>query len=251
MGTLGSVLLISTKGNAMKKKPIGQLLLEKGLITEAQLTRALRTQREIGGRLGSILVQEGYVSSDDLLSLLEQQLGIETTRLDHINPDPEILYLVPRDLATKYKAVPLSLEKGVLTVATVDPRNYIALDDIRFAAGVRRVKAVLASEEAVKRAIQEFYEPEKVELDVLNDGALFDAALAEIEDGTEPEDDSQRILEIKQASEEPPIVNLVSLIFEMARQHGVSTSGYRLFTNVEKGGGQLIFHLHKIGRAHV
>jgi type IV pilus assembly protein PilB len=207
----------------MSRKKIGELLLERKLITPEQLARAIRTQQEVGGRLGSILIQEGYVSPDDLLNLLSEQLGVQAAALDRIEIDPSLIQLLPADLATKFKAVPVKYDKGVLTVAIANPENYLALEDIRFVTGARRVEPVVATEQAIKEAIRRYYTPDPADLDVLDDGALFEAALAEIEE-EEGEDfrDQQHVIEIGDEIETRPIINLVNMIFDMARKQRAS-----------------------------
>ena len=141
------------------KKKLGELLLDGGIIDEFQLKSALSYQEEWGGRLGSILIKKGFVSEQEMLSVIEKQYGLSSVSLETVGrPPDEVLNMVKVDVAKKFGIFPVRLEGGkVLLVATADPTDLKTLDDISFMLGVR-VKPLLALESDILRAIGIYYE---------------------------------------------------------------------------------------------
>ena len=136
---------------------IGELLVEAGLITNEQLEEALKSQKQFGGRLGSILVKMGIISEDSVTSFLSQQYGVPSINLDDFEIDPGICKLVPLKTAMKYEIIPISRVGSSLTVAMADPSNVFAIDDIKFMTGYN-VEPVVAPETAIKEAIKRYYQ---------------------------------------------------------------------------------------------
>ena len=141
------------------KKKLGELLLEAGMVDEFQLKSALSYQEEWGGRLGSIMIKKGFVSEKEMLSVIERQYGLSSISLEELDrPPEEVLNLVKVDVAKKFGFFPLRMEGGRnLVIAIADPTDLKTLDDIQFQLGVR-VKAVLALESDITRAIGVHYE---------------------------------------------------------------------------------------------
>ncbi|MEW6110224.1 MAG: hypothetical protein AB1632_13820 [Nitrospirota bacterium] len=141
-----------------KRKKLGELLLEAGLIDEMQLKSALSYQGEWGGRLGTIVIMKGFVTEQDLVSVIERQLGLSCISLDNIEkPSDEVLKMVNVDIAKKFGIFPIKLEGKSLMIATADPTDLKMLDDIGFMLGVR-IKPRLALESDIQRAIETHYE---------------------------------------------------------------------------------------------
>ena len=135
---------------------IGELLIKAKLINEHQLAKALEEQRANGGRLGEHLVALEYVTEEDILDCLSQQYGVPSINLRHFDIDEGIIRLIPADVARKYQFIPVSKTGATLTVAMTDPSNVFAMDDITFITGYR-VEPVVASEEALREAIDKYY----------------------------------------------------------------------------------------------
>jgi len=137
-----------------------QLLIEEGLVTKSQIKEALKVQKEQGGRLGEILVQLGHLSEADRTHVLGKQFGMEVIDLDTYPIDPMTVDLLPRSVARKHQVLPLGREEGgenVIKVAITDPLDFEALDNLRFILN-SEIMPLLASPEAVRRAIDRFYE---------------------------------------------------------------------------------------------
>jgi type IV pilus assembly protein PilB len=126
------------------KKPLGQILLEKGLITQEQLDEALQVQKNTTEQLGRILVDLGYVSERDVLRAHAEQLGVPFLELDRTSVDEDVAKAIPQSVVQRYNAVPIRREGNRLTVAMADPTNVFALDDIRLITGYE-IDPVLAA----------------------------------------------------------------------------------------------------------
>jgi type IV pilus assembly protein PilB len=117
------------------KKLIGQILLDKGLITQEQLDEALRVQKNTTEQIGRILTDLGYVTERDVLRAYAEQLGIPFLELNEVSIDQDIAKAIPQSVVQRYNAVPIKRTGNRLTVAMSDPSNVFALDDIRLITG--------------------------------------------------------------------------------------------------------------------
>src|SRR5262245_42851397 len=135
---------------------IGDLLLKEKRITPAQLQEALNYQKTNGGKLGLNLVKLGFVTDEQITSLLSKQYGVPSINLTQFEIDQSVIKLIPADTAQKYQIVPLSRSGATLTIAITDPTNVFAMDDIKFMTGYN-VEPVVASETAVTEAIKRYY----------------------------------------------------------------------------------------------
>ncbi len=159
--------------------PIGQTLLQLGLISADQLHIALREQHRSGDALGRQLVRLGFLSEATLRDALAQTLSRESIDLTHVLPDPAALALVPQPVAKRLKLIPLSYDaaRPTLVIASAEIDNLIALDQLRslLPAG-STIDTLLAGDSEIARAIDQLYGHE----------LSIDGILHEIETG-EPE----------------------------------------------------------------
>ncbi len=135
---------------------LGDLLLKAKLITQDQLEAALKLQREEGGKLGEALVRVGAVSEADITETLSQQFGVPSIDLSSFSIDPNVIKIVPGEVARKYGVLPVNKTGATLTIAMGDPTNVFAMDDIKFMTGYN-VEPVVASEVALRKAIDKHY----------------------------------------------------------------------------------------------
>ncbi|MEW6457495.1 MAG: ATPase, T2SS/T4P/T4SS family [Bacillota bacterium] len=135
------------------RKLLGEILLEKGVITAEALQEALDLQKQTGERLGRVLVDLGYVSEHVLVEALAGQLGIRYVHLDGLALDPELVRSVPEKLIRRHKAVPLRRDGSRLRVAMSDPLNVTAVDDLRLVSGCE-IDPVLALESELDLVIR-------------------------------------------------------------------------------------------------
>ncbi len=120
-----------------KKEKLGQILLNKDIITKEQLEEALDIQKNTGEKLGEILIKKGYISDDTLTELVSLQGGFESVDLDKIQDkiDPLVANLISKDFAFKRKVFPFNLSDNNLCVAMTDPRDINAIGEIRMLTG--------------------------------------------------------------------------------------------------------------------
>src|SRR5438132_3034453 len=138
-----------------KSKQLGQILIELGYITSEQLEQALEEHRQTPKSLGRVLIDLGMIKEGDLVRALAEQVGLEFVDLADYPIDPTATTLLPDALARRYRAIPIGERDGKLLVAMSDPANVYALDDIRTITN-RDVQPVVATANDVEQAIQKF-----------------------------------------------------------------------------------------------
>lgn len=136
--------------------------MKSSVITETQLDEALEIQKDLGGKLGRILIKLGYITEDDLLNHLARQLEVEAVRLSKLKIPTALWRMISANTIRAKKIVPISLTGGVLTVATASPQDLEALEEIKFETG-ENVAAVLASEREIDEIIALFFGPSPTE----------------------------------------------------------------------------------------
>jgi len=130
------------------KKPIGQVLLEKELISQEQLDEALNIQKNTTEQIGRILVDLGHVTERDVMRAHAEQLGIGFLEPDETSVDEDVAKAIPQSVVQRYNAVPIRRNGNRLTVAMADPSNVFALDDIRLITGYE-IDPILATSEDI------------------------------------------------------------------------------------------------------
>ena len=203
---------------------LGELLLKAKLISADQLNEALKQQKETGIRLGEALIRAGWVTEEDITETLSAQFGVPSINLSNFEIDPNVLKLVPADVARKYNILPVNKTGATLTIAMADPTNVFAMDDIKFMTGYN-VEPVVASELALQHSIDRHYgashalELKKV-MEEMSSLDTQDTTLEVLEDeGTEEAIDLEKLVE---EGEEAPVVRLVNIILTDAIKRGAS-----------------------------
>ena len=138
---------------------IGELLIREKCITVQQLEEGLKFQKAHGCRLGTSLVMLGFIKDEQILGLLSQKYGVASINLSRCEVAPDVLKLVKHETANRYQIIPLAKAGPKLTVATTDPTNELALDDIKFLTGFDEVEPVLASDLGMAEAIAKYDPP--------------------------------------------------------------------------------------------
>jgi len=136
---------------------LGEVLIQSGIIDDAQLKAALDAQLIYGGHLGTCLVELGFVEVDLLAGVLSKQFSVAPADRERIlKIDPLVIGTLPAALVVKHQVIPFDLKERVLHVAMVDPRNLLALDELSFASGYK-VETWIAPEILVHRAMEHYY----------------------------------------------------------------------------------------------
>ena len=195
---------------------LGEILLKEGVITQRQLEKALEVQRTSGGKLGSCLTKLGLITEDEITGVLARQYGVAAINLRHYEIDPEVIKLIPQDIALRYQLVPLSRVGSVLTVAAIDPTNVVAIDNIKFRTGLN-VELVVAPEAVILDAIARSYGGSEALEDLMRGLVEEDQ---EVELAAEEEELDATFLE--KAAEQAPIIKLVNMILTDSVKRGAS-----------------------------
>lgn len=111
-------------------KRIGEVLLERGVITQKELEKALAHQKEHGGLVGQILIQLGCVTEEEIALALTAQYGFPYLPLDNYEIDGSLTTIVPEQVARQYCLIPIDRIGNALTLAMADPSNVQAIEDI-------------------------------------------------------------------------------------------------------------------------
>src|SRR6185369_2738224 len=190
----------------MQMSRLGDLLVSNNLITRENLASSLEEQKESSGqlRLGTILIKNGFISEQDLTSFLSKQYGVPSINLSELEVDPAVTKIIPGDVAQKYQIIPVNRAGNTLIVAMSDPSNIFAVDDIKFMTGYN-IEVVVASEAAIKAAIDKFYDQSASLADVMGEMDMEDFEVI----GDEEDID---VSSLEKATEDAPVVKLVNLI---------------------------------------
>ena len=196
---------------------LGEILLKEGLISAAQLERAISVQRQEGGRLGTILVKLGVIKEDQMVSALAKQLNISYFSLGTgmLKPavDQGLEKLIPQDFAIKNSVLPLSRTLRSLTVAMYDPLDLIGIDNLRKLTGCE-INPVIATKSDITKAIEEFYGKTSMFKDAVD--ASYDLSGADSFFQEETPDQELSLDKLIASAEEAPVVKLVDLIIRQA-----------------------------------
>ena len=190
----------------MRTKRLGDMLLELGLITGDQLKEALELQAREKDRLGTTLVKHHYITEGQLIDALRMQLGIDYIDLTCIDISPEMSRYVPKNLAKKMSVVPVRISKDQLYLAMADPLNFMAIEEAQ-RTSKKRIVPMIASEPAVKRAINILYG---------NEGAAEAMAQMQAETAATHEAQQEQAAVREGQENATPMVRLVNSIIERA-----------------------------------
>jgi type IV pilus assembly protein PilB len=152
-------------------RPLGQILKEFGVISEYDIQQTLLRQKEKGGAFGQLLLQAGLITEDDLNRALAAQRGLEYVDMEQVEVLPEVLEMVDVNQAETFMIMPIAYDGTTLKVAISKPDNLNVIEDLRFTLPkVTHFKPMISSEEAIKKAIQRFYQPKGTQMEDLISG---------------------------------------------------------------------------------
>src|SRR5699024_4661076 len=139
-----------------RRKRLGDLLVEAGLITIEQLEASLQ-EKSPNEKLGDALLSRGLISEQQLIEVLEFQLGVPHINIHQYPIDAETVQLVSHEIAKRYQVMPIRTEGNQLFVAMADPMDYFAIEELRMATGFQIVPAI-ATKDELQRAITKYYD---------------------------------------------------------------------------------------------
>jgi type IV pilus assembly protein PilB len=199
---------------------LGELLLREKIITVEQLQTASEFQKKNSLPVGTSLVQLGYISEEEIAQALSRQLGYPYIDLDQFEVYPEVINLIPSDVAKKYAVMPIHRIRSFLTLAMVDPTDLEVIEDIRFRTGLS-IQPVIASESGVINAINKYYgTADSIRVKkIVEDIELAEEGKINI---VEVDNDEPDLHELEAEADEAPIIKLVNQTFIDAVKRGAS-----------------------------
>ena len=136
-----------------RKLRIGEQMVSAGLITTDQLNEAIKRQDQVGGHIGSLLIELGFISVEDLLNFLSDQHGVPGVNLYKWNIDEDVLGLVALEEITEKMILPIAADEETITLAMVNPQDFATISEIQFLLG-KKVKPVVAPSFMIKAAMK-------------------------------------------------------------------------------------------------
>ncbi|MCU0666769.1 MAG: GspE/PulE family protein [Candidatus Omnitrophica bacterium] len=204
------------------KDNIINILLTNKLLSQEQLDKALAIQKTKQASLRKVLIDEGFISEEDLLAVFSQHLYVPTLHLAKYKFDPNIVQLIPEHMARQSLIVPLSRIGNTLTVAIADPLNVFALDDLKSCTGCD-IDIVLSPREEIVHAIDAHYAPKPASFQNIFNETVGEAMSQDAKDSVEMIGSEQ--IELSSAvkdSQKPPIVKMVDLMLSEALRRRAS-----------------------------
>jgi len=192
----------------MERKGLGQILLEKGLITNEQLERALLQQVNEKKYLGEVLVERKLVTNEQIVECLTEQKKADTVSLKSIkNLKPEVVKLIPENIARRYRLIAIAKEGERLVVAMENPTDIVAIDAVTRMAD-HRVKVLRASSDDISQVIDKNY----------SESADLSKTASALESADSDENRQVDVQQLRVAAEDVPIVRFVNSLFIEAVQ---------------------------------
>ncbi|NNG02019.1 MAG: Flp pilus assembly complex ATPase component TadA [Desulfobacteraceae bacterium] len=201
------------------RSQLGRLLVKEGIITESQLEKALLVQSRTNEILPKVLVELGFCDEKTIIDFIRDEHHIDRVYPNEFNVTEALASLVPREICSKNKIIPLKKTDGTLIVAMADPTDIMKLDDLKFIVGLP-IRPVLARASEISEKLDEIFgEADKLE-----------ATLSEVEliDPTEhieillDDDEETDVEELLAAKDRPPAIRIVNAIISDALRHGAS-----------------------------
>lgn len=200
---------------------IGEILTQKGYITDEQMSQALAYQKEHRDkRVGQILMELGYVTETQVLEALADRLHLQIVNVAELNVDLKAVELVDRELAEKNLILPVKVENRRMTLVTNDPLNYFALEEVRQQSGCD-LEILLSEEGPLRQAISYYFAEVQ---------ARKVAKRTNVEFSTVQENDLD-IEDLAESNDEAPVIQLLNSLIERAIKSNASDIHIEPFEN--------------------
>ncbi len=177
----------------MSRVRLDQILLRRGLVSDEQIKQALMRQRSQGGRLGSHLFYYRFLSEEQLVNALSEQLGVPGVLLSEMAVPAEVAQKVPAKLVDKFKVFPFAFDPVTLSLslAVIDPGNKEALEQVKNVSGAREIQQFVAVDSVLRGKIDQHYHGSK--------GDSSGRQVIELPDLFEEEQDGGELAEVRSA----------------------------------------------------
>jgi type IV pilus assembly protein PilB len=192
------------------KDRIIEILIKNKLLTQEQLNEAIELQKKDGGKLSDIIVNLNFVKEYDLISALSEGLNFPLIDLKRFKIDPEIVKIIPVNVATQFQIVPVSKMGDTVTLAMADPLNIFAIDTVESLTGFK-INPIISSSKDILQAIEQSYSDATKDM---IDGLVKEMADSTIELIKEDKESSPSEQELKFISREAPVIKITNMILE-------------------------------------
>jgi len=191
-----------------KEDVLVELLFSKGLVTPSQIEKAKEESKKTGFSLERSLEKMGFITEEDITGIVAESMNVLAVNVDDYLIDSEVTKLVPEEAARRHKVMPLFKIGNTLTLAMVNPKDIMAIDEIRMKSKVSLVEPVYSAEKSIIKAIDQYYGVSDSVEDLIKS---IDAAKIPLE----ATDEAELKILAKQA-EQAPVVRLVNMLIMRA-----------------------------------
>jgi type IV pilus assembly protein PilB len=213
---------------------IADALVEDGLVTTTQVEELLEKQKKEGTRFIKLVIEKSYITEQDLVVCMGRVLNTSPVNVQRLTPAPEIVDLIPRDIASNYKVFPVSRLGNRLYLAMADPLNVLAVDDVKRITKLE-VYPLIASEKAILDRIANIDTARTTSMeDIIKESNVQAEAEAEadsLEVATEKVETAD-LSQLASSSEEAPVIKLANLILVQAIKDRASDIHIEPFENM-------------------
>lgn len=215
---------------ASLKDRLQEILIRDKHISSKDLDRALKEQKKSGGELSKILVKLKIIDEDVLAQVLSEGLGLPPINMDRLKVDPDIVKIIPKETASKYQIMPISLMGDHLTLAMADPLNIFVIDNVKVLTGYK-INPIIGRPNDIAQTIEKYYpESEKKKEDIKDPADTFNDIIKDIQDTGELElikdaQDEGGKAAVEDLTDEAPIIKLTDTII----QQGVAAKASDIF----------------------
>lgn len=191
----------------IQKRRLGEILVAAGKITPEQLQDVLSRQKQLGKKIGQILVDEEIVTDSDIIEAIETQTGIKRVDLTETGCDKKAIKMVSQKICDKYDLAPFGFEGSKIKVALADPLNIFAIDDISISTGLE-VQPYIATRREIRRFVEIHYSNEQ----------MSKAAEELKKESLETKAQASNIVDIEQIDDvkNAPVVKMIDRLFRNA-----------------------------------
>jgi len=194
---------------------LGRLLVNAGLISEDQLSKALEEQKKTAEKIGSILIKLDYIDEDTLLKFLSKQFRVPSISIEPQDADPEVVKLIPPDMANRYEVFPIRRKGRTLILGMVNPGDITAIDAIKFATGLE-VEPVVIAHSKMKALLEKFYKVTKEIRSVSDVEEPEEEEFFDFEDDADVEVEEEEEEEDLSSASSRPVIKLVNYLISNA-----------------------------------
>ncbi|MDP2653784.1 MAG: ATPase, T2SS/T4P/T4SS family [Candidatus Omnitrophota bacterium] len=194
------------------KERLQEILIRDNIIKQEDLDRALEEQKKHGGELSKILVKLKLISEEGLTHVLSKGLGLPPIDISRLKIDPEVVKLIPQDMAVNYQIFPISKMGDRLTLAMADPLNIFAIDNVEVLTGLK-ITPIISRSSQIQQAIEKYYSRDTHE--------AFEKIIKDIKDSEDLELIKDSVSELDQhiggeLTDEEPMIKLTDTIIRQA-----------------------------------